>query len=140
MTDRNRRITEGAFGRGPLPKILAKQARAANLSKEGRARVETALKAGAEAEAKKFGLQHGVGSKHADALIQFPTSKRYSDRRSLKPKEREVIENVVATFYKRNPSTEPKVEEKIVPAPKIEPKLPDSPPKATNDDNYREAA
>ena len=137
MTDR--KITEGAFSRGPLRKILNKQAYDAHLTAAGRERVEAALKAGMQAEAKKFSLERGVGERHLDAIAKFSTSKKYSmaKRELLQPKERAVINKSLGVFFKQKPTPEPEVEKiKIVPPPRIEPKLPEPLPKAANGDSF----
>ncbi|OGG40326.1 hypothetical protein A2118_01330 [Candidatus Kaiserbacteria bacterium GWA2_50_9] len=156
----SRKITEGSLGRGPLLKILNKQARVADLSDAGRERLEAALKAGIAVEARKHDLQYGLSDKHIDALKQFPTSEKYADRRLLKPKELKVLENSLDIFFKTKPA-ESKIEDKNAPLSKteapandnvwsktearlpenIEPKPSEAPPRpAANDDRYQEAA
>jgi len=142
MTDR--KITEGAFNKGPLRKILNKQEHNAHLTTAGKERVEAAIKAGAKDEAKKFHLQYGVTGAHADAIAKFSTSKKYGqeDRRALmrRPKEQEVIKDSLDIFFKRKTAA-PVIEEKIeVPAPRVELKSfevkPSNPmPGAANADN-----
>lgn len=122
MTDR--KITEGAFNKGPLRKILNKQEYNAHLTAAGKERVEAAIKAGVQAEAKKFHLHYGVAGTHADAIAKFSTSKKYGqeDRRALmrKPKEQEVIKDSLDIFFKRKPAA-PVIEEKVeTPAPRVE--------------------
>lgn len=141
MTDR--KITEGAFSRGPLRKILNKQEHDAHLTAAGRERVEAALKAGIEAETKKFHLQYGVGDRHADSIEKFPMSKKYSatERRLLKPKEKDVMKGSLDIFFKRK-TAEPMVEREIEvrASPIVEPKSPRTLPEAANDDVGRKAA
>jgi hypothetical protein len=140
MTDR--KITEGAFSRGPLRKIWNKQEHDAHLTAAGRERVEAALKAGVKAETKKFHLQYGAGDRHADSIEQFPMSKKYSatERRLLKPKEKEVIKGSLDIFFKRKP-VEPaiKKEVEIKTPPRIEQRVSEPLPEAANDDIYKKA-
>ncbi len=142
MTDR--KITEGAFSRGPLRKILNKKEYDAHLTTAGKERVEAAIKAGAQDEAKKFHLQYGVTGAHADAIAKFSTSKKYGqeDRRLLmqKPREQAIIKDSLDIFFKRKTAA-PIVEKEIEvrPAPRVELKSPEL-PKAANDDRYEQAA
>lgn len=141
MTDR--KITEGSFSRGPLRKILNKQEYNAHLTAAGKERVEAAIKAGIQAEAKKFHLQYGVTGAHADAIAKFSTSKKYGqeDRRALmrKPKEQEIIKDSLDIFFKRKPVA-PVIEKVEAPEPRVElksfeVKLSNPMPDAANDDN-----
>ncbi|MDO8624340.1 MAG: hypothetical protein Q7R54_03205 [bacterium] len=124
MTDR--KITPGSFERGPLRKIMNKQARLAHVSPQGLERVEAALKAGVGYIEKKKGLQYGVGDKYVERLVGFPTSKKYKGRRDpklkLKPQELKAMEGSLNVFFKTKPP-EPAAEMKVEPrkfVPKIE--------------------
>jgi len=146
MTDRKIKIIRGAFGSKELPKIINRQAHIAHLSDAGRGRVEAALKAGVEAEAKKFGLRYGIGGKHIEALKKYPRSIKYPERRLLKTKEREALDRSLGVYFKVKPA-EQKIEKKVVPLrkveaktpPRIAPRLPEPPPREQND-RWQEAA
>jgi len=143
----NRKLSEESFNRGPLNKIINKQARAAHLSSKGVERLKSALMASTANVAKKEGLRYGVGANHIEDLKKFVTSKKFEGRREFmrpdRAKEREVYDRALGAFLKVKPS-EPEVEIKAEPKvelkTKIVPKAPEPSPQVANDNELKEAA
>lgn len=92
------KITPHSFDHGSFHDALNHQMHRAEISEQGRDRVNDAMKAAIAHVAHKEDLRNGVGGHHVDEALHFMDT-FYEGRHDLQPKERELIESTFRTHF-----------------------------------------
>ena len=94
----NRKLTQSSFGDRRVSERFSRLQHSAELSSQGRSRVEEAMKAAVAHVEKKQGLQYGMQGQHLDMAMDY-LDKHYEGRHDLLPKERKVIEDSFKSHF-----------------------------------------